>query len=51
MTESGLEFRLLDGRQAEQFESERERFQLIQSWLPNGRAHGPFWEMHATRVD
>jgi SAM-dependent methyltransferase len=36
---------------AEQFESERERFQLIQSWLPNGRAHGPFWEMHATRVD
>lgn len=27
------------------------RFRLIQSWLPNGRAHAPFWEMHATRLD
>ena len=26
-------------------------FQLIQAMLPDGRAHAPVWEMHATRVD
>jgi SAM-dependent methyltransferase len=36
---------------AEQIEPERERFRLIESWLTNGRAHAPFWEMHATRLD
>jgi hypothetical protein len=36
---------------AEQIKPERERFRLMQSWLPNGRVHAPFWEMHATRVD
>ncbi len=36
---------------AEQIKPFVERFRLIQSWLPNGRAHAPCWEMHATRVD
>ncbi|MBV8860336.1 MAG: class I SAM-dependent methyltransferase [Mycobacterium sp.] len=36
---------------AEQIKPVVERFRLIQSWLPNGRAHAPFWEMHATRLD
>jgi SAM-dependent methyltransferase len=27
------------------------RFKLIEASLPNGRAHAPVWEMHATRVD
>jgi len=28
-----------------------ERFGIIEQWLTNGRAHAPFWEVHATRVD
>jgi SAM-dependent methyltransferase len=36
---------------AEQIKVEMLRFQLIQSYLPNGRAYAPFWEMHATRLD
>jgi SAM-dependent methyltransferase len=36
---------------AEQIKPFVERFRLIESWLPNGRAYAPFWEMHATRVD
>jgi SAM-dependent methyltransferase len=36
---------------AEQIKPMVERFRLFQSWLPNGRAHAPFWEMHATRLD
>jgi SAM-dependent methyltransferase len=28
-----------------------ERFRIIEPWLTNGRAHAPFWEVHATRVD
>jgi hypothetical protein len=36
---------------AEQIKPMVERFRLFQSWLPNGRAHDPFWEMHATRLD
>ena len=28
-----------------------ERFRVIEPWLTNGRAHAPFWEVHATRVD
>jgi SAM-dependent methyltransferase len=36
---------------AEQIKPAAERFRLIESWLPNGRAYAPFWEMHATRVD
>jgi len=36
---------------AEQIKPAVERFRLIQSWLPDGRAHAPFWEMHATRLD
>ena len=28
-----------------------ERFRVIEPWLTNGRAHAPFWEMHATRLD
>jgi hypothetical protein len=27
------------------------RFKLIESSLPNGRAHAPVWGMHATRID
>jgi hypothetical protein len=27
------------------------RFKLIEPSLPNGRAHAPVWEMHATRID
>jgi SAM-dependent methyltransferase len=37
--------------QAEAFEPLLERFRVIEPWLTNGRAHAPFWEMHATRVD
>jgi SAM-dependent methyltransferase len=36
---------------AEEIKLEIMKFQLIQSWLPNGRAYAPFWEMHATRLD
>ena len=36
---------------AEEFTPMLERFRMFGSWLPNGRAHTPFWEMHATRVD
>jgi SAM-dependent methyltransferase len=28
-----------------------ERFRIIEPWLVNGRAHAPFWEVHATRID
>jgi SAM-dependent methyltransferase len=28
-----------------------ERFRTIEPWLVNGRAHAPFWEVHATRID
>jgi SAM-dependent methyltransferase len=28
-----------------------ERLRIIEPWLTNGRAHAPFWEMHASRVD
>lgn len=28
-----------------------ERFRVIEPWLDNGRAHAPFWEVHATRID
>ncbi|HXS87114.1 MAG TPA: class I SAM-dependent methyltransferase, partial [Mycobacterium sp.] len=37
--------------QAEQIEPFLERFRVIEPWLTNGRAHAPFWEVHATRVD
>jgi SAM-dependent methyltransferase len=37
--------------QAEQITPFLERFRVIEPWLTNGRAHAPFWEMHATRVD
>ena len=37
--------------QAEQITPLLERFRIIEPWLHNGRAHAPFWEMHATRVD
>jgi SAM-dependent methyltransferase len=36
---------------AEEIKLQIMKFQLIQSWLPNGRAYAPFWEMHATRLD
>jgi SAM-dependent methyltransferase len=36
---------------AEQMKPLVERFRIIEPWLINGRAHAPFWEMHATRVD
>jgi hypothetical protein len=28
-----------------------ERFRIIEPFLTNGRAHAPFWAMHATRLD
>ena len=28
-----------------------ERFRVMEPWLTNGRAHAPFWEVHATRRD
>jgi hypothetical protein len=37
--------------QAEQIKPLVERFRIIEPWLTNGRAHAPFWEMHATRID
>jgi SAM-dependent methyltransferase len=36
---------------AEQIKPLVERFRIIEPWLTNGRAHAPFWAMHATRVD
>ena len=36
---------------AEELKPQVERFRMVQSWLPNGRAHAPFGEMHATRLD
>ena len=47
-------FDLMIARNPEKAEEMRlfaDRFRLIQSWLPNGRAYAPFWEMHATRLD
>jgi hypothetical protein len=37
--------------QADQIKPLLERFRVIEPWLTKGRAHAPFWEMHATRVD
>jgi SAM-dependent methyltransferase len=36
---------------ADQIKLEILRFKLIEPFLTNGRAHAPFWEMHATRID
>ncbi|MGH3552448.1 MAG: class I SAM-dependent methyltransferase, partial [Mycobacterium sp.] len=36
---------------ADQVNAVAERFRVIEPWLANGRAHAPFWEVHATRVD
>jgi SAM-dependent methyltransferase len=36
---------------AEQMKPLLERFRIIEPWLTKGRAHAPFWAMHATRVD
>jgi SAM-dependent methyltransferase len=36
---------------AEQMKPLLERFRIIEPWLSNGRAHAPFWTMHATRLD
>jgi SAM-dependent methyltransferase len=36
---------------ADQIKPLAERFQIIEPWLTNGRAHAPFWEVHANRVD
>ena len=36
---------------AEQIMASALLFQLTQGMLPNGRAHAPVWEMHATRID
>ena len=35
---------------ADQIKLEILRFKLIEPFLTNGRAHAPFWEMHATRI-
>lgn len=37
--------------QVEQIEPMLERFKVMAPWLTNGRAHAPFWECHATRLD
>jgi hypothetical protein len=36
---------------AEEIQLAALRFKLIEPTLPNGRAHAPVWEMHATRID
>lgn len=36
---------------ADQITPLMERFRIIEPWLEGGRAHAPFWECHATRVD
>ncbi|BBY08144.1 hypothetical protein MNVI_34620 [Mycobacterium noviomagense] len=36
---------------ADQIEPFMERFRIIEPWLEGGRAHAPFWECHATRLD
>lgn len=51
---SGETFEMMLARnpdQAEQIKPIQERFKIIEPWLTNGRAHAPFWECHATRVD
>lgn len=51
---SGETFEMMLARnpdQAEQIKAVQERFKIIEPWLTNGRAHAPFWECHATRVD
>jgi SAM-dependent methyltransferase len=35
---------------AEQIKPLAERFRIIEPWLEDGRAHAPFWEVHATRL-
>lgn len=35
---------------AEQIKPLAERFRIMEPWLENGRAHAPFWEVHARRV-
>lgn len=37
--------------QADQITPVLERFKVIAPWLTDGRAHAPFWECHATRLD
>jgi SAM-dependent methyltransferase len=36
---------------ADQIKPLLDRFRIMEPWLTNGRAHAPFWEVHATRVD
>ncbi len=36
---------------ADQLKPLVERFRIMEPWLTNGRAHAPFWAMHATRLD
>ncbi len=36
---------------ADQIKPIAERFRIMEPWLEGGRAHAPFWEVHATRVD
>jgi SAM-dependent methyltransferase len=36
---------------ADQVQPLIDRFRIIEPWLTNGRAHAPFWTMHATRLD
>lgn len=35
---------------AEQIKPLAERFRIMEPWLEDGRAHAPFWEVHARRV-
>lgn len=35
----------------EQAHQAAERFRIIEPWLAGNRAHAPFWEVHATRID
>jgi SAM-dependent methyltransferase len=36
---------------ADQIKPLQDRFRIIEPWLEGGRAHAPFWEVHATRLD
>jgi hypothetical protein len=36
---------------ADEVEGMLAQYRAMEPWLISGRAHAPFWEVHATRVD
>ncbi len=51
---SGQAFDMMIARnpdKAEQIKADAARFRMLEPFMTNGRAHAPFWECHATRMD